>query len=88
MPLLAESDATLLHVVALDNLVVPEVLDLALLVLLGLPQVRLDFLQVQSAILFVTVGHELGAGATVVDLLELEVGDGLRCQVHLNGRLV
>ena len=88
MPLLAESDATLLHVVALDNFVVPEVLDLALLVLLGLPQVRLDFLQVQSAILFVTVSHELSAVATVVDLLELEIGDGLRCQVHLNGRLV
>ena len=77
MPLLAEGDAALLHVVALDDFVVPEVLDLALLVLLRLPQVRLDLLQVECAVLLVTVGHELRANATVVDLLELEVGDCL-----------
>ena len=39
LPLLAESHTALLHVVALDDLVVPEVLNLALLVLLRLAQV-------------------------------------------------
>lgn len=39
LPLLAESDTALFHVVALDDLVVPEVLNLALLVLLRLAQV-------------------------------------------------
>lgn len=88
LPLLAKGHAALFHVVALDNLIVPEVLNLALLVFLRLAQVGGHFLQVQSAILLITVGHELGAGATMVDLLELEVGDGLRSEVHLDGRLV
>ena len=53
-----------------------------------LTQVGLNLLQVQSSILLVTVGHELGSSATMVDLLELEVGDGLRSQVHLDRGLV
>jgi hypothetical protein len=88
LPLFAECDASLLHIVAFDNLVVPEVLNLTLFVLLRLAQVSGDFLEIQSAILFVTVGHELTASATVADLLELEVSDGLGGQGHLDGRFV
>lgn len=88
-PLLAHSDTTLLHVVALYNLILPEVSDLFFLVLLGLSQVDSDLLEVESAISFITVGHQLGPGGlALILLLELEVGDSLRSQVHLDGGLV
>lgn len=45
-------------------------------------------MKIQSAILLVTVSHELSAVTTVVDLLELEIGDSLRSEVHLDGWLV
>ena len=88
-PLLAHGDTTLLDVVALYNFVLPEVPDLFLFVLLGLPQVDSDLLQVEGAIGFIAVGHQLGPGGlALVLLLELEVGDSLRSQVHLDGGLV
>jgi len=88
LPLLAECHTTLLNVVAFDNLVVPEVLNFALLVLLRLAQVGGNFLQIQSAVSLVTIRHELSAITAYGCLLELEVGDGLRSEVHLDRRLV
>ena len=46
-------------------------------------------MEVEGAISLVTIGHQLGlARRTLNCLLELEVGDGLRGQVHLDGGFV
>lgn len=84
LPLLSQGHASLLHVVALDNLVVPEVLDFTLLVLLRLAEVGGNFLQIQSAVSFITVCHKLSTVTGFGRVLEFEVGDGLGSQVHLD----
>ena len=89
LPLLPHRHTLRLHIVALDNLVVPEALDLSFLVLLGLLQVHGHLLEIECAVSFVAIGHQLGAVRCILNrLLELEVGDGLRGQVHLDGGLV
>mmetsp|Transcript_47835 Transcript_47835/g.63236 ORF Transcript_47835/g.63236 Transcript_47835/m.63236 type:complete len:294 (-) Transcript_47835:1438-2319(-) len=88
-PLFAHSGAPLLDIVALDDLVVPEVADLVLFVLLGLPQVHGHLLQVERAVCLVTIRHQLRPRRLVLILwLELKVGDSLGGQVHLNRWLV
>ena len=44
-------------------------------------------MEIEGAISLVAIGHQLGLG-TLNRLLELEVGDGLRGQVHLDGGFV
>lgn len=83
-PLLAHGDAALFDVVALDDLVVPEISDFLLFILLRRPQVGSHLLQVQSTIGLITVSHELVSTVALIPWLELEVGDGLRGQVHLD----
>ena len=89
MPLLTHGHTLLLNIVAFDDFVVPEVANFPLFILLGLAQVYRHLLEVESAIGFVTIGHQLDAvlGA-LVTLLELEVGNCLGGKVHLNRRFV
>lgn len=89
LPLLLEFDATLLDIVALDDFVVPEFLDLLLFILLRTSQVLRHFLEVEGSISLITVRHQLVLnGSFSVLVLELEVGDCLRGEVHLDRWLV
>lgn len=89
LPLFLELDAALLHVITLDDFVVPEALDFFLFILLGPSQVFRHLLEVERAIGLVAISHKLVLHHLVALLdLELEVRDGLRSQVHRNRGLV
>ena len=78
LPLLSHGHSLFLNIVAFDDFVVPEVANFLFFVLLRRAQVHRHLLEVEGAISFVTIGHQLGAvlGA-LVTLLELEVSDCL-----------
>ena len=78
VPLLAHGSAAGLHVVALFDFFVPKFADSVHLVLLWLAQVHRYLLQVQCAVGFVAIRHQLAASLHVlIARLELEVRDGL-----------
>ena len=79
--------AALLHIVALVNFTLPEILyRFQLVLLLGL-KVGRDLIQIESAILLVTVCHVLLL-VFVLEVLELEVGDRTRSEVQGQAGLV
>jgi len=90
VPVLLHLDAAITHIVTLEDLGVPELIDGGHLIVLGVGHVGGDLIQVQGSLSLVTVGHVLLQLAllAVFNNLEAEVGDGRGREVDSLRRLV
>ena len=90
LPLLHQDGASLLHVVALDDFILPESPNDILLIAWGLSEIGWDLLQMEVTLSLITIGHELGGllGLRVGHSVQLEVGDGSVGLWHHNTWLV